>query len=217
MKKMIFAFISIFALTLFAGTIAMAQQTEKELKKEIKEKAIKSARKDAKKIKKDGWDVAPGSLPLDKTLENSWMKSAQMTEDGSQPRYITADGEGFAGTRTAAEMQAVETAKLQLAGQLETKIASLVSANIANNQTASDEAATITEVIQSAKNIIAQELGVVSPFFKIYRTEAKNERVRVRLFYDTQQAMTIAKKKVLQELKDKTKQNEEDLKKLMGM
>jgi len=216
MKKTFVVLFAAFLLFSF-GASAQLSDAKKNAKEGIKDKAMKQARKEAKKMKKEGWDVAPGSLPLDKALETSWIMQEELTEDGTQNRYITSDGDGLAGTRTAAEMQAIEFAKLQLAGQLETKIASLVSANVGNMQMNAEEAESVTEIVQSSKNIIAQELGVVQPKFKVYKKEGKNEHVRVRIFYDTQQAMKIAKGKVLKELKDKVKTNEEDLKKLMGM
>jgi hypothetical protein len=80
------------------------------------------------------------------------------------------------------------------------------------------EAASVTEVIQSAKNIIAMELGYVDPSFKLYRNIKKDKiEVQVRLFYDTKQSLEIAKKVVRAELKDKLKLNEEKLEKLMNI
>ena len=57
------------------GLFSIAQKTDKEIKKDLSSKSIKLARKEAKKLKKQGWDVVPGSLPLDKLLEKSFMKS----------------------------------------------------------------------------------------------------------------------------------------------
>jgi hypothetical protein len=212
MKKLIVILLS----CLITG-IAYPQQTEKELRKDLKEKAMKEARKEAKKMEKDGWTVAPGSIPMAKVLENTWMKQV-IVDDNGNVRYIYADGNAVAESKSAGEMQAIELGKLQLAGLIQTNMSSLISANVGNAQLSTQEAASVTEVVQSAKNMIAMELGYVDPSFKLFRNIGKDKiEVQVRLFYDTKQSLEIAKKVVRKELKDKLKLNEEKLEKLMGM
>jgi hypothetical protein len=212
MKKLLIIIIA----CLIAG-IASSQQTTKELRKELKDKAIKEARKEANKMEKDGWTVAMGSIPLSKVLENTWMKQVMEDENGNV-RYIYADGNAVAETKSAAELQAIELGKLQLAGLIQTNMSSLISANVGNAQLSTQEAASVTEVVQSAKNIIAMELGYVDPSFKLYKNIKKDKiEVQVRLFYDTKQSLEIAKKVVRQELKDKLKLNEDKLEKIMGI
>ncbi len=216
MKKTILILAAVFFTLTMVQTID-AQKTDKELKKDVGAKAGKEAKKEAKRLTKAGWQVPPGSLPLAKILENAWMKQYQEDDKGN-PKYITADGNGIAGNKSAAEMQAIELGKVQLAGTISTKVAGLVSANVGNMELAAGEAESITEVISNSKNIIAQEMGYINPFFKIHRVTANgNTEVQVRLFYDVAQSMEIAKKVVQKELKDKLNKNEEDLKKLMGM
>ena len=206
--------------TIFLSTVLFAQTDKKldrQLTQEIKEKAVREARKEAKKQKKEGWNVNPGALPLEKTLENAWKKQYTTDEKGL-PLYITADGNAVAETKTAAEMQAIEMGKLQLGGLIETSINSLISSNIGNAQLSTKDAASVTEIVQSAKNLIVMELGYVDPFFKISRDiEGNKVEVQVRLFYDKTQSMEIAKKVVRKELKEKLKLNEEKLEKLMGI
>jgi hypothetical protein len=209
---------SLFVLTaalLVFNVVAFAQSNE--LKKEIKDRAIKEARREAKSLEKEGYYVTPGSLPLAKLVEKSWMKQYQENDNG-QTKYITADGNAVAQSKTAAEMQAIEMGKIQLAGLIQTNMSSLINANIGNAQLSTEDAASVTEIVQSAKNIIATELGYVDPFFKLYR-DIKGDKVevQVRLFYDTTQSLEIAKKVVQKELKDKLKINEEQLDKLMGL
>jgi hypothetical protein len=212
MKKLIVVIIGF----LIAG-IASPQQTRNELRKDLKDRAIKEARKEANKMQKAGWSVAMGSIPMAKVLENTWMKQVTQDENGNV-RYIYADGNAVAETKSAAELQAIELGKLQLAGLIQTNMSSLISANIGNAQLSTQEAASVTEVVQSAKNIIAMELGYVDPSFKLYKNIGKDKiEVQVRLFYDTKQSLEIAKKVVRQELKDKLKLNEDKLEKLMGI
>ncbi len=209
----------------FVCSVSFAQKNEekakdkkeKELKGDIKERALKAARKEAKKLTAEGWKVSPGSLPLDKLIEKSWMKQ-YMEDDNGNPKYITADGNAVAETKTAAEMQAIEMGKLQLAGLIETNMNSLISANVGNAQLSTKDAASVTEIVQSAKNLIAMQLGYVNPEFKLYRDLKDNKvEIQVRLFYDVKQSLEIAKKVVRKELKDKMKMNEQQLDALMGM
>jgi len=200
---------------MFLVSVTAAQKTEKELKKDVKEKAIKEARKEAKNLSKQGWKTNPGSLPLDKLVEDAWMKQYQTDENG-QPSYITADGNGVAETKSVAEAQAVELGKLQLAGLIESNIASIVKGNLANAQESTQEATSVTEIIQSSKNIIAQQLGYINPNFKIYRDlKDKKIEVQVRIFYETKQSFAIAKKAIRKELKEKLKKTDEQVDKLL--
>ena len=197
---------------------SFAQKTDKEIKKDISDKSIKIARKEAKKLKKDGWDVIPGSLPLDKVLEKSYMKAEEETAKGGK-KYIFADGNGVGETKTAAEMQALTFAKLALASQVESNVNALISANLANQQINNEDAASITQIISNSKELISAQLGYVEPAFKIYRIPAnpKNTEVQMRIFYDVEQSLQIAKKVIQKELKDKLKINEEQLSKMMGI
>lgn len=205
-----------FVFTVTMGTV-QAQKTDKQLKKELNAKVGKQVRKEAKRMKKDGWQVNPGTPPLEKLLEKAQMRTLEEDEKGN-PKYIMADGNGIGGNKTAAEMAAVETGKLLLAGQLETRVSALISANIANTELSDQEAESINEVVASSKNIIAKNLGFINPVFKVFRRlENGNVEVQVRLSYNSEEAEAVAKKAIKAELKDKLKTNEEDLKKLMGM
>lgn len=206
-----------FALVL-TGLFSFAQKTEKEIKKDISSKSIKLARKEAKKLKKEGWDVVPGSLPLEKVLEKSFIKSEEETAKGGK-KYIFADGNAVGETKTAAEIQALTVAKLALASQVESNVNALLSANLANQQLNNEDAASITQTLANSKELISAQLGYVEPAFKIYRIPAnpKNSEVQMRIFYDVEQSLQIAKKVIQKELKDKLKINEEQLNKMMGI
>jgi hypothetical protein len=200
------------------GLFTIAQKTDKEIKKDLSSRSMKLARKEAKKLKKEGWDVVPGSLPLDKVLEKSFMKSEEETSKGGK-KYIFADGNGLGETKTAAEMQALTVAKLALASQIESNVNALVSANLANQQLNNEDASSITQTLANSKELISAQLGYVEPAFKIYRTPAnpKNSEVQIRIFYDVEQSLQIAKKVIQKELKDKLKVNEDQLNKMMGI
>ncbi len=180
-------------------------------------KASRGAKKEAKKFKKEGWYVAPGSLPMELLLQKSWDRQLEVDEKGLQV-FFYADGNQVGQNTTTAEMAALEFAKLSLAGQIQTNVSSLVNANLANSQLTRDEAASVNSIVQSAKNIIATELGFIDPAFKMYRkVGSENIEVQVRVFYDRRQSLQIAKKIVQKELKEKLQVNEQQLDKLMGL
>jgi hypothetical protein len=200
---------------LIASSLVFAQKTEKEMKKELKDKATKEAQKEAKKLTKEGWKVNPGSLPLDKMVEQAWMKQVAEDDQG-KPMYLMADGNGVAESKTVAEAQAIETAKLQLAGTLESNIASLVKLNLGNTQISTQDAASVTEIVQSSKSVLAQQLGYIDPAFKIYRNLKENKiEVQVRLFYETKQTILVAKKAIRKDLKDKLNKTDQEVDKLL--
>ncbi|GIV23618.1 MAG: hypothetical protein KatS3mg025_1277 [Bacteroidia bacterium] len=195
----------------------LAQTTEKEAKKEIQRKAIKEARKEAKRFKKAGYEVTPGSLPMEKQLEYTWIRLYQRDDKG-QALYLSADGNAVAETRTAAEMQALEAAKLNLAGQLETFIRAIIEANIANAQLNNEEATSVTEFLAGAKNVIVTTLSQVEPAFKIYRNlPNKNVEVNIKLLVNRDQVLLEAKKQIRQELKERLKGLQEKVDKLLPL
>jgi hypothetical protein len=208
----------------------------KELRAQIKDKAVKQARKEAARLEKEeGWRVFPGDKPLEKMLEEAWMKQYEMklNPDMSETNaYIWAVGTAVAKTKEAAKMQAMERAKVELAGQLQTNVAALTSSNIANAQLSGVDAETEQSIVQTAKNITSAKLTMVKPTVLIYRTKIprkelkKNNKqqlspgsveVQVIMFYDLYQADLQTREAIIQELKDKLNKSEEELKKLMGM
>lgn len=200
-----------------ALSFGFAQISDKQAKKEIQSKAVKQARKEAKKFKKQGYDVTPGSLPMEKQLEYTWIRLYQRDEKG-QSLFLSADGNAVAQTRTAAEMQALEAAKLNLAGQLETFIRAIIEANIANAQLSTEEAASVTEFLTAAKNVIVTSISQVDPAFKIYRNlPNQHVEVNLKILVSRDQVMQEAKKRVREELRERLKGLQEKVDKLLPL
>lgn len=85
-------FTFLLALLLSMSSITTLAQDAKEIakerkaiaklsKSELNDKASKAARKEAKKLKKEGWQTAPGALPLEKQLDKSYMMQYEYEED----------------------------------------------------------------------------------------------------------------------------------------
>jgi len=207
-------FLLAIAILFSAANVLMAQQTDKELKKDVSSRAIRSARVEAKKYKRAGYYVAPGALLLDKQLERAWLRQYE-TNDKNEAKYIMATGNSVAESQTAGKLQAMETAKLDIAGQINTQIAALIENSIANQQLNTEEAASVTKTVAASKNLIAQEIGQVLPMVEMYKKIGKNIEVNVRLAYNMATAFDIAKKVIRKSLEEETKIAHEKLEGLM--
>jgi hypothetical protein len=203
------------AVIFLLSSVAIAQQSEKDLKKDISEKATKEARREAKEFEKKGYSVAPGALPMEKQIERAWMRQYETDETG-YPLYIVASGNSVANSQSAAKLQATEIAKLELAGSISTQVAALIETSIANEQLDRKDAESVTKTVAAAKNIIAQEIGRVIPLFEVYKEVGRNNiEANVRVAYNSQLAMESAKKVIKKKLEEETEVAHEKLEKLM--
>lgn len=211
MKKLTYL-IALFVAFSFVGTIQ--SQTEKEIKKELTEKVLKDAKKEAKTLKKEGFTVAPGQLPMDKQIENTWFKRYEMTDDGA-PMYFVADARAVGETHSTAKMQAYEVAKINIAGQIGTEVAGLIETTLANAQLNSEDAASVTESVATFKSKVVSEMGRILTFFEASRVIDKNTEVTVTLGYSYETAIEMAKKDIREELTAKGKVNAAQLDELL--
>ncbi|NOX86118.1 MAG: hypothetical protein GXO86_09165 [Chlorobi bacterium] len=214
MKTVTLTLIALIALSL--AVPVTGQTTSKAAEKEMKSRAYKQARKDAKKYRKEGFYVAPGALPLDKQLEKSWTMQYETDKKGN-PKYFVASGNSVAETQTAAKLQAGETAKLNLAGQISTSIAGLIENSIANQQLSAEEAASVTKTVAASKNLIAQKLGRVLTTVEMYKKMGNNIESNIFLAYNYQMALETGKKVIRQQLEEQTNILHEKLDKILNL
>lgn len=192
------------------------QELRKATKKELNEKASKDARKEAKRLSKDGWKTAPGSLPLEKQLDRSYLMQFEYDEDGF-PKYFMAEAMSTGGNYDAAKMQALELAKQNLAGQIQTEVTALIENTVANDQLEQGEATSLTRSVMGSKNLISQSIGRVVPVVEAYRQTANNNReVLVRIAYNSDMAKAAVKKAMRQELESKGDSLHNRIDKLLG-
>ena len=224
------------ALCLLAGTSASYAQLSKEqikqrkelrkqTKKELSEKASKQARKEAKKLTKEGWTIAPGALPIDKQLDKSYLMQQEYDED-MFPKYIMAEAMSIGENYDAAknylkmyfnEIKAIELAKQNLAGQIQTEVTALIENTVANKQLEAEEAASVVQSLSAGKNLITQSIGRVIPVVEVYRTKAnKNKEVLVRIGYNAKMAKAAAKAAVRKDLEKRGDDLHKKLDKLLG-
>ena len=192
----------------------------KELRKmskgELNEKATKAARKEAKKLAKEGWASAPGALPIEKQLDKSYLMQMEY-DDNMYPKYLMGEAMSVGENYDGAKMQALELAKQNLAGQIQTEVTALIENSVANNQLGTEEAATVTKSVMAAKNLISQSIGRTITVVELYRTlNNKNKEVLVRIAYNGEMAKAAAKKAMREELEQKGNDLHEKLDSLLG-
>jgi hypothetical protein len=223
MKK-VFIFSLIMLLT--SGVVTVNAQTQKEIVKERKQveklsnselnaRSSKSARTEAKKLLKQGWLSAPGALPMEKQLDRAYKMQYEYDEN-QYPKYIMAEAMSIGENYDAAKMQALELAKQNLAGQIQTEVAALVENTVANQQMDAGQAASITKTISASKNRISQSLGRIIPVTEVYRASKKNKEVLVRIAYNSAMAMNSAKVIIKEELEAKGEDLHLQLDKIFG-
>lgn len=220
-KNVLFSIVAVFAMMISLNAMAQEKATgkayknlqkqEKVLNKDLQKKAIKDARKQAKQLAKEGFRTPVGKLPLDKQIEAAWQKQAEMDTDGN-PWWYIASSRAIGGNQSAAALQATNTAKMDLAGQIQTKVSQLIEAKVANDDLGQEEAASLSNVVAASKSMISATLGRTIPLVEVYRTlPNKNVEVQVTLGYSQQAATQTAIKAIRDEL---AKKSEELAKKL---
>lgn len=184
------------------------EKHEKVLNKSMKKKAIKAARKEAKRLAKEGYAVPLGQLPMDKQLENSWQAAYELTPEGL-PYYIISSQKGVAANYTAAQMQAMNAAKMDIAGQIQTMVNQVIETKVASNELSKNDAQSLTSFVSTSKNIISNTLGRVVKFVEVYREPKRSNTVEVMvtLAYSSE----VAQKEALKAMKESLTQEDVEL------
>ncbi len=190
---------------------------ERYTEKELNDRSTKYARKEAKRLKKAGWIVAPGHLPLEKQLDRAFKMEYELDENG-YAKYLRANAISIGETYDAAHAQAIELAKTNLAGLISSEITQMVENTVANSQLAAGEAASIVETVAASKNIISQRIGRVITLVECYREDSKTrmKEVNVTIAYNADMAREAAKQTIREELEKKGQDLHEQLDRVLG-
>lgn len=193
-----------FTATSVANKLQTRDQVTQQTKEQLEKKASKAARKEAKRLKKEGWTVAPGALPLDKQLDRAYMLELELGAD-MLPKYVMGEAMSIGENYDAAKIQALELAKQNLVVQIESEISAMVQTTVANQQISADDAASITKTIVESKNNIVKRIGRVLTAVEAYRTLPNgNKEVLVRVAYSMETALQVVKETIREEWKNET-------------
>lgn len=192
------------------------QAIAKMAKKELSAKVDKTVKKEAKRLKKEGWLITPGSLPLEKQLERTYAMEFEYDATGF-PKFIMANAQSIGQNYDAAKTAATSLAITNLAGQIQTEVTALIENTVANEQLAAEDAASITETVMASKNLISQSIGRVITVLECYRIlPNKNREVLVRIAYNGEMAKQAAKEAVKAKLAQKGDKLHQQLDKALG-
>ncbi|MBP5659472.1 MAG: hypothetical protein J6W89_05615 [Paludibacteraceae bacterium] len=192
------------------------QEIQKMAKKELKAKVDKNTKKEAKRLKKEGWQVKPGALPLEKQLERSYLMQYEYDEN-LFPKYIMGEASSVGENYDAAKVAANSLAITNLAGNIQTEVSALLENTVANKQLSPEEAASISETVMASKNLISQSIGRTVPVMECFRINKKgNHEVLVRIGYNAEMAKEAAKNAVRDELEKKGENLHNQLDKALG-
>lgn len=198
------------------GIYKERQEIRKLAKKELTAKVDKVVKKEAKRLKKEGWLVKPGALPIEKQLEKSFLMQYEYGED-LYPKYLMGEASSVGENYDAAKTAATSLAITNLAGQIQTEVTALVENTVANRQLSAEDAASISETVMASKNLISQSIGKVITVMEVYRINSKkNNEVLVRIAYNGEMAKEAAKKAIRQELEKKGENLHNQLDQVLG-
>lgn len=185
-------------------------------RKALNDKTTKVARKEAKRLKKEGWKVAPGALPMDRQLDKSYTMQYEFDDNG-YPKYMMGEAFSTGENYDGAKMQAVELAKQNMAGQIQTEVTALIESQVANSQLTAQDAATITKTVMSSKNLISQSIGRTLIIVELYRElPNKNKEVLVRIAYNGELAKQAVKNAIRKGLQKEADEQSQELDKLLN-
>ena len=138
-------------------------------------------------------------------------------DDEMYPKYIMGEGMSIGGNYDGAKMQALELAKQNLAGQIQTEVTALIENTVANEQMSAEDAATATRSISAGKNLISQSIGRTMVVVELYRTlQNKNKEVMVRIAYNGDMAKKLAKEAIRKQLAKEGEDMQKKLDELLG-
>lgn len=185
-------------------------------KKEFNARVGKIVRKEAKRLAKEGWQVKPGALPLEKQLERAYLMQMEYGAD-LFPKYIMGEASSVGENYDAAKTAALSLAVTNLAGQIQTEVTALIENTVENRQLSPEDAASISESVMASKNLISQSISRTITVTETYRILGnKNNEVLVRIAYSQELAKEAVKQAVRQDLEKKGKNLHGQLDKVLG-
>lgn len=156
-------------------------------------------------MKKEGWYVVPGSLPIEKQLKQTYKLQTETDENG-ELKYIVVEANSLAESELETRLVAIEMAKLQLVNQLSARITARIETHFSNNEINSDEVTSVQHMTMLARNATVTNISNTLIPLEIYRkVEGTNQyECEVRLAYRYELAKQAASTALKSQLKGDT-------------
>lgn len=173
--------------------------------KAVDQKVTKSAKKEAKSLAKEGWKPGPGTLPVDRQLDEVYRKQVEMK--GDAPKYIMGNSQNTGDNYTAAKKAAMEFARQSVAEQIGAEVAELINIKVGNSETGIADAESVTQIVSEGKSLVQQKIGKLPIVQEIYREVNGKVQVRLSVAYDTK----LAKAALMQSLENASEETRKQL------
>ena len=181
------------ALLMTIPTCTYAQRSDKELKKDLKSGAVRDNKKTAKELKKEGWTIMPGKLPMERQIQDAQYAELDETAEGEK-RFFVGSHTAIGGNYTAAKQMADDRARLELAAAVNAMVAQKIEQQIANKDFGDGDLQVIDEFVSANKSVVAAQLSGITPVLEIYRPLPKGQvEVRTMVKVDAQKALKAAR------------------------
>lgn len=217
-RNIIFSFLLVFATLFFISNDNQAQtkKEKKETLKTLKGRANKDAKKQAKSLKKEGFTVLPGDLPMERQLENSFFARLD-TDDFGNPKYFVAYQQTKAETFAAAKQAAYQLCLTDIASKIGTEIVGRIKSNVANSEGMSD-ATSITEVIGAYQNNVSARLGRTTPIVMLKKMDPSGlTHITMSIKYPISEAERIVKDDLRKKLEADAEVSQEEINGLLDI
>ena len=130
--------------------------------------------------------------------------------------YIMGEGMSIGESYDAAKMQAMELARQQIAGKIESETTTLIDNLVGNKQLPQEEASSVTTLLAEGKTIVSQKMGRILPVLECFRTlKNKNKEVMVRIAIKDASVREVLKGYVREEMEKKGAKMSDQLDKLL--
>lgn len=161
------------------------------------EVSSKDVRKRVKELEKEGWKSM--DLAMDQLVERT-MERQLMQDDEGYDKYISKTVEAKGGSYSAAQMAAENIAKVRIASDMGTSVASLANVALENQEITPMEATSVVTATERAKLLVSQKLGKLITSMCVYRKVDNQYEVRVTVLYDQKKAINLAHELMMAEL-----------------
>lgn len=196
----------LFIAALFASISVMAQnelkkpeeiiQERKEYNKmtakEVDKKVTKLCKREAKMLMKEGWKPGPGTMPIERQLDDVYRKQVEMK--GDAPKYIMGNSQNTGDNYTAAKKAAMEFARLSVAEQLGAEVAEITNIKVGNSEIGIADAESVTQTVSEAKSKVVHSIGQLQIVQETYREINGKVQVRLSVAYASKTAKAVLMK-----------------------
>ena len=164
----------------------------------------KDAKKEAKTLKKEGWVTSPGALPIERQLEDCYVKELEKDDMGFS-QYFMGNSKPVGQNYDAAKLQGQTLARLDIASKIQNEITALITNSVANKQLENDQAASITQTVMKSKELISGKLAMTAVLLECYRKLPNgNYELMIRIAYPKAKAMELARQALREQLEQES-------------